>query len=296
MQNAWHEGTMMGFDLETTGKDPTTARIVTASLVTINLETGTRESRQWLAYPEIPISEEASSVHGVTQKQAEEEGQDPDTVSAEVIDAINEAQAHGIPVVSHNSQYDFTILDRDSQRYGLPKVRTDLCIDTLVLDRHCEPDVPGQKRRSRQLSHLAYYYDQEWDGNAHTSNADSIMAVKIAYQLASWYPDELQVPFDELRKNQEIWSNEWVEALRDRFSSYGYDISNIKNGWPAIPGEPGVDQVDVMELPSNALISPDGSKIAETSLVAATPCGYPTEDGSPCTRPTRPGTYCYQHS
>lgn len=55
------------FDLETTGLNTTTDRIVEISILRVN-PNGTEEQRTWLLNPTIPISPEASSVHGYTNE------------------------------------------------------------------------------------------------------------------------------------------------------------------------------------------------------------------------------------
>jgi DNA polymerase III, epsilon subunit and related 3''-5'' exonucleases len=55
------------FDLETTGLNTTTDRIVEISILRINVN-GTEEQKTWLLNPEIPISPEAAAVHGYTNE------------------------------------------------------------------------------------------------------------------------------------------------------------------------------------------------------------------------------------
>lgn len=55
------------FDLETTGLNVTHDRIVEISILRVNAD-GTEEQRTWLLNPEMPITEEASSVHGYTNE------------------------------------------------------------------------------------------------------------------------------------------------------------------------------------------------------------------------------------
>lgn len=55
------------FDLETTGLSTSHDRIVEISVLRVNTD-GTEEQRTWLLNPEMPISDEASSVHGYTDE------------------------------------------------------------------------------------------------------------------------------------------------------------------------------------------------------------------------------------
>lgn len=55
------------FDLETTGLNPSSDRIVEISLLKISAD-GTEKQRTWLLNPEMPVSKEAVSVHGYTDE------------------------------------------------------------------------------------------------------------------------------------------------------------------------------------------------------------------------------------
>ncbi len=55
------------FDLETTGLNPTHDRIVEISILRVNTN-GEEEQKTWLVNPTIPISPEASAVHGYTNE------------------------------------------------------------------------------------------------------------------------------------------------------------------------------------------------------------------------------------
>ena len=69
---SWHEGTLYGFDVESTGVDVFTDRIVTATVVKI--EGGQlADQRSWLVDPGISIPEAATKVHGITTERARAE-------------------------------------------------------------------------------------------------------------------------------------------------------------------------------------------------------------------------------
>ncbi|MBR4391978.1 MAG: 3'-5' exonuclease [Bacteroidales bacterium] len=60
------------FDLETTGLNTTHDRIVEISILKVSPQ-GEKEQRRWLLNPEMPISQEASSVHGYTNEMVANE-------------------------------------------------------------------------------------------------------------------------------------------------------------------------------------------------------------------------------
>ena len=65
------------FDLETTGLDVKTARIVTACVAVINQNGQTETVSEWLVNPGVEIPEAASRVHGVTTEVAIRDGAEP---------------------------------------------------------------------------------------------------------------------------------------------------------------------------------------------------------------------------
>ena len=70
----WHEGPLAGFDTETTGTDPETARIVTAAVIVHGPEP---VDARWLVNPGIDIPAEATAVHGISTETAQAQGLDP---------------------------------------------------------------------------------------------------------------------------------------------------------------------------------------------------------------------------
>jgi len=75
------------FDLETTGVDVRTARIVTAYLGVLDASGEVVSSRSWMADPGIEIPEGAAAGHGITTERARADGRPAAVVVAEVLAA-----------------------------------------------------------------------------------------------------------------------------------------------------------------------------------------------------------------
>ena len=56
------------FDLETTGLSITNDRIIEICLLKINID-NSRDIKNWLINPQIPISEESINIHGITNEK-----------------------------------------------------------------------------------------------------------------------------------------------------------------------------------------------------------------------------------
>ena len=65
------------FDLETTGLDLDTSRIVTAAVAVIDSNGEPTEVHEWLVNPGIEIPEAAANVHGITTDMARANGVQP---------------------------------------------------------------------------------------------------------------------------------------------------------------------------------------------------------------------------
>jgi DNA polymerase-3 subunit epsilon len=123
------------FDLETTGIDVASDRIVTAHVGLLDGDGGVLTARNWLADPGIEIPEGASAIHGIGTARARAEGRPAPLVVAEVIDALRGLFAVGIPVVAYNAPYDFSLLKYEALRHGIEPIdRPSPVIDPLVVD------------------------------------------------------------------------------------------------------------------------------------------------------------------
>src|SRR5690606_9732845 len=124
------------FDLETTGVDVDSSRIVSACVAVLD-EGGQLVARwDWLADPGVEIPEGAAAVHGITTERARAEGAPARTVVTEVAQTLRVLFATGVPVVVYNAPYDLSLLDRECRRHGIePLDAPGPIIDPLVIDK-----------------------------------------------------------------------------------------------------------------------------------------------------------------
>jgi DNA polymerase-3 subunit epsilon len=216
------------FDLETTGLDLTDARIVTACAVELDASgnvVGTNS--EWLANPGIEIPTQASDVHGVTTEIAVRDGRPADVVVAELLTALRDFFARGIPVVAYNAPYDFTILHYEALRHGLEPLKIGAVIDPLVIDKFKDKYRKGKRR----LENAAEFYKVPLD-DAHNATADAIAAGRVAQAIARRWADELPATASELHDAQV----EWSAILDADFESYMRRSVNpdftATRGWP----------------------------------------------------------------
>ena len=152
--------TLAVFDLETTGIDIDTCRIVTAHVGVIGPGGEVLEQRQWLVDPGVEIPTAATLIHGVTTERARLEGLPAVQATVEIIEALTDAAARGLPIVAYNAAYDLSVLHREAERYGHEAFRGPAhVVDPLVIDKAVDRYRRGKRKRqhhknSRQHPHL----------------------------------------------------------------------------------------------------------------------------------------------
>lgn len=205
---SWHEGPLLGFDLETTGVNPFEARIVTASLAWFHGD-DLQDTQDWLINPGVEIPQEATNVHGITTYKAESEGSQPLTALAEI---RNRLASFDGPLVVFNAAYDLTLLEAELERNGLePLENYSPVIDPFVIDKQADKYRKGK----RTLTAMSEHYGVTLD-NAHTSNADAVAAVKVAVAIGAKYP-ELQADPMLVHGWQVTWRAQQSASLQDYF-------------------------------------------------------------------------------
>ncbi|WP_421082786.1 3'-5' exonuclease [Rothia nasimurium] len=224
-QTPWTELPRATFDLETTGVDPKTARIVTASLVLVSPDGDVLRAGEWLADPGIEIPEQASAVHGITTEYAREHGKPAAQVAYEVAMALGGLFADGVPVIAFNAAYDFSVMHYELARYGYPPLNCYPVLDPLVINKH----VHKFKKGKRTLEVLASEYSVELE-NAHTSKDDALAAERLLTAMSFEY-DEIEQPATTLHEQQITWAAEQAAELQDYFNRIGKQ-ADVSGAWP----------------------------------------------------------------
>lgn len=227
----WAKKPIAVFDLETTGLDHRTSRIVTACAALLNPDGSMNgDDVAWLANPGIPIPAEATAVHGITDEIAQTQGQELSLVVAGIVETLSGYFERGIPVVAYNAPYDFTILRQHAEDFGVtwPENPSPI-LDPLVLDKKLVQFRKGKRR----LEIVAGYYNVKLD-DAHNATADAIAAGHIAQAMAAKFPTELNIPLEELHASQMAWSREQDESFASFMRGINPDFQP-SFGWPEKP-------------------------------------------------------------
>lgn len=226
---AWHE--QLGvFDLETTGIDTETARIVTAHVGVLDASGAVLSRLDWLLDPGIEIPEAAAAVHGVSTEKARTEGRAAAEGVAEIVAAIRTIFDRGIPVVAYNAPYDFTVLDREAKRHGIAPIETPApIVDPYVLDWV----IDRYRRGKRTLDVTAEHYGVSLGDDAHDSSADAVAAGRVAQAMAAKFAAQLAFTAAELHAQQIEWSRAKAQNFQDYLRKARGDESIVIDGaWP----------------------------------------------------------------
>lgn len=210
----WHREPLVGFDLETTGTDPDSARIVSAAL-TVVMDGAPVGSRGWLVDPGVPIPDDAAAIHGITTARAAAEGRPAREAIEEIAAALAEHWAAGRPVVAFNAAFDLSLLAAELRRQQLPSLGERLggevgpVVDPLTMDRA----VDRYRKGRRTLQAACSVYGVVQDG-AHEAGADALAAVRVAVCIADRHPDVAACDPWELHRAQAGWYADWAAGFQ----------------------------------------------------------------------------------
>lgn len=242
--NTW--GRIAVFDLETTGVDTDTARIVSACIAVLDSNGDLVDRWDWLADPGVEIPEGAAAVHGITTEHARALGRSAGVVVAEIAQSLRMIFGLGMPLVVYNAPYDLTLLDRECRRHHIdPILRPGPVIDPLVIDKA----VDRYRKGKRTLEVTAALYGVALD-DAHDAGSDAIAAGRVAQALAASYPGELGVPVSELHAAQVAWYAEQATSFTEYIRRVKGDESFEANlEWPLRAAEFPSSIIDTQPLP-----------------------------------------------
>ena len=220
--STWSDQAICAFDLETTGPDPSRARIVTACVATV---TGSQvSSRTWLLDPVLEIPQGATNVHGITTAHAREHGQDYAAGYAEIRAALERAWAGGHMVVAFNAGFDLTLMNAEGLRLGLPPLTPGLVVDPFVIDREMDKYRKGKRTLGAVSTHYGVVLE-----NSHEAEADALAAAELVHALTATYP---QISKLDIVAAQTAWHAERQRDFAAYLARQGKDASDVNGEWP----------------------------------------------------------------
>ncbi|MBL4668159.1 MAG: 3'-5' exonuclease [Flavobacteriales bacterium] len=194
------------FDLETTGLNIATDRIVEISIVKI-MPNGDKEIKTKLINPTIPISAESVAIHGITEDKIKDKA-----TFKEVANELNDF-IKGCDLAGFNSnRFDVPLIAEEFLRAG---------IDFNVSDRKLV-DVQNIFHKMEQRTLVAaykFYCDKDLT-NAHSAEADTTATYEILEAQIAKYSD-LEADTDFLSEFSQMTKN------ADLLGRFVYDENNV---------------------------------------------------------------------
>lgn len=173
------------FDIESTGINPRTDRIIELAAIRVHPD-GTRVPRDWLLNPGVPIPIESTAVHGITDSAVANCPKFGD-VKAEI-----DAFLRGCDLAGFNhTRFDIPLLVEEFLRVGMA-----FDIDSR---RIIDAQRIFHKREPRDLTAAVRFYCGEVFANAHGAVADTEATLRVLEGQFLKYPDLPRDP-DELDK------------------------------------------------------------------------------------------------
>lgn len=222
------------WDTETTGVNVDEDRIVTAAIVFTG---GGRPDQTftWLINSGRPSHPKAIATHGVTDEQQFAEGQDPKVALDGIANTLAKALDWGMPVAGFNVPFDWSMLDRDLARNGLPSMAERLTqpltglVDGLLLDRVADKYRPGPRTLTAACAHYGVALE-----NAHTADADAWAALRVTDRIVELNPRLAEMPAADLFAAQVGWYAAWAEGF-EAYRRKADPAAVIPREWPLTP-------------------------------------------------------------
>ncbi|MET9443032.1 3'-5' exonuclease [Streptomyces sp. NPDC006610] len=236
----WSSGPLLAFDLETTGTDVETDRIVTAAVVRLDPGGGVAQERTWLLNPGVAIPEQASAIHGISTDHARARGASPGSAVEEIARAVAEGMRSGIPLVVMNARYDLSLLDRECRRHGVASLSERLgdgplpVVDPLVIDKH----VDKYRKGRRALHALCAHYGVPLD-DAHDARADAVAAAQVVRRMAERHRSVAAMSLEDLHDLQVRAAAEQSASLQAYLRRTADPAAVVESAWPLIPRAAG---------------------------------------------------------
>jgi DNA polymerase-3 subunit epsilon len=193
------------FDLETTGVNITTDRIVEISVLKV-LPNGKEERKTWLVNPQVPIPKEVTAIHGITDADVADKPSFKE-VAKDIYNMIKDSDLAGF----NSDRFDIPLLAEEMLRAEVDfDMKNRLSIDVQTI---------FHKMEQRTLSAAYQFYcNKELEG-AHGAEADTNATYEVLKAQIAKY--------DEIENNMKFLAE---FSTRRQFADFAGFIGYTKKG------------------------------------------------------------------
>ena len=162
-------------DLETTGTNIATDRIVELAILKV-FPNGNKESKTWLVNPGVPIPEEASAIHGITDEKVAGEPTFRE-LAREVYQMIQGCDLAGF----NSNRFDIPLLAEELLRAGVDfDMKNAVSVDVQTI---------FHKMEKRTLAAAYQFYCGKELTDAHSATADTQATYEVLLSQLDRYPE-----------------------------------------------------------------------------------------------------------
>lgn len=163
------------FDLETTGTNIATDRIVELAILKVH-PNGNKESKTWLVNPGVPIPEEAAAIHGITDEKVAGEPTFRE-LAREVYQMIQGCDLAGF----NSNRFDIPLLAEELLRAGVDfDMKNAVSVDVQTI---------FHKMEKRTLAAAYQFYCGKELTDAHSATADTQATYEVLLSQLDRYPE-----------------------------------------------------------------------------------------------------------
>ncbi len=163
------------FDLETTGTNVAKDRIVEIAILKI-FPNGNKESKTWLVNPEMPIPDEVTAIHGISNQQVANEPTFKE-LSKEIYTMIKDSDLGGF----NSDRFDIPLLAEEMLRAGVDfDMKKMASVDVQTIFHKMEKRTLGAAYK--------FYCDKELK-DAHSAQADTNATYEVLLSQLDRYPE-----------------------------------------------------------------------------------------------------------
>lgn len=228
---SWYDGPLASLDLETTGRDPATDRILAVALYWQEPPSDPVPIVDTLVDPgpDVEIPAAAAEVHGITRDRLiAQAAPGLAQVLTEVHAALTDIAERRTGLVIYNAPFDWPFLAAELARLDPPRELPGCAlIDPLVLDRH----VDRYRRGKRTLEAACEVYGVTLD-NAHDAGADALASLAIARAVGERWPEVGARSVEELQDLQVEAHRSWRDGFNAYLRRIDADRDPVTGTWP----------------------------------------------------------------